>query len=74
MDEKVEHLKQIIDEAYELNHDIKQPLQIFSGYLEMMMSDIGEDDRCRKPLTKMSNQIKIITEIVKKQQIILKDI
>lgn len=71
MDEKVESLKEIISQAYELNHDIKQPLQIFSGYLEMMMSDVGNDEQYQKPLMKMSKQIKTITEIVKKQQSIL---
>jgi nitrogen-specific signal transduction histidine kinase len=49
-----------------LNHEINNPLQIISGYMELMQHSDCSDDSCHKKIALINEQINRISQVLVK--------
>lgn len=60
-----DELGEVLDEAGTLCHQLNQPIQCVSGYTELILMDLPEDDPIFDRLSTISVQVQRMTEITR---------
>jgi PAS domain S-box-containing protein len=63
-----EKFQGVLETAGAVCHELNQPLQVISGYAELMMADLGEDDRHFDLAGQVLEQVERIADITGKLQ------
>ena len=66
MEQEIERLKGALKMASGVCHEMKQPLMIMSGYMELLLMEVSNNQKATERIQKINSQFQRFSELTNK--------
>lgn len=66
MEQEIERLKGALKMATSVCHEMKQPLMIMSGYMELLLMEVSNNPKATEKIKKINSQFQRFSELTNK--------